>query len=362
MKNKRILILFPIGPNLPTGGMKVIYDYCNRLVHDDCDVTILYAAYFDSTEKTLKRKIKAVAKFFYVKLLYGKSGYTWYKRDQSIHEKFVWSLNERTIPAADIYIATAVNTATYLDRLNVDRRKKYYFIQGYENFIVPDDDYIKWTYRLPLKKIVISQWLEKLMKEEGQECVVIPDGFDFNKFRQIIPVEEKNKYLVSMLYHVTANKDAVMGLRAMEIARQQIPQLRLVMFGVYKKPADLPTWVTYYQKPSMELHSEINNNAAIYIGTSRKEGWGMTVGEAMMCGQAVACTDNDGFKEMAVDNVNALLSPVGDANALAANIVKLVMNDDLRHSLAKKGFESIKKFDFEKSYQSFKKYILQEDI
>lgn len=361
MSNISIHFLFPIGPNLPTGGMKVIYDYCNRLAQDGCKVTILYAAYFNSTEKTLKRKMKAVAKYCYVKLLYGRSGYTWYKKEQTIKEKFVWSLNRRSIPEADVYIATAVNTASYLDRLNVDAEKKYYFVQGYENFIVPDDDYIKWTYRLPLKKIVISQWLAKLMKEEGQECVVIPDGFDFNKFKLTIPIEEKDKHLVSMLYHVTPNKDASMGLRAMEIARQQIPQLRMVMFGAYNKPADLPDWVTYYQKPSMELHLEINNQAAIYIGTSRKEGWGMTVGEAMMCGQAVACTDNDGFKEMAIDGVNALLSPVGDAETMAANIVKLVKDDDLRHRLAKKGLETIKEFDFEKSYQSFKMYILQED-
>lgn len=358
-QRKHILILMPIGPNIPTGGLKVIYDYSNRLAQDGCSVTILYAAYFESTEKTLRRKIKAVAKFCYVKLLFGRSGYTWYKKEQAIKELFVWSLNVRIIPKADVYIATAVNTASYLDRLNVGADKKYYFIQGYESFIVNDDAYIRWTYRLPLRKIVISNWLSRLIKEEGQDCIVIPNGFDFKKFMLTIPIEKKDKYLVSMLYHVNSRKDIAMGMKAVELAKKLIPKLRLLMFGAYPMPSGLPDWIMYYHKPSIEKHLEINNMAAIYIGCSKIEGWGLTVGEAMMCGQAVACTDNEGYKEMAEAGVNALMTPVGDANALSDSIVKLVTDDKLRYKLAKNGLESIKVFDFEKSYQQFKEAILK---
>ncbi|MDD6723064.1 MAG: glycosyltransferase, partial [Bacteroidales bacterium] len=67
------------------------------------------------------------------------------------------------------------------------------------------------------------------------------------------------------------------------------------------RPSGLPEWIDYHQRPDDELHLRINNEAAIYIGTSRTEGWGLTVGEAMMCGQAVCCTDNAGFREMATD-------------------------------------------------------------
>lgn len=357
--NKRVIFLLPLGPNLPTGGMRVIYDYCNRLALDGYSIIILYAAYFDSTEKTLKRKMKAVAKYCYVKLLFGRNGYTWYKKEQAITERIVWSLNERTIPQAEVYIATAVNTAPYLDRLNVDQEKKFYFIQGYENFIVPDNEYIRWTYRLPLRKIVVSNWLAKLISKEGQECMVVPNGFDSSIYKLTIPVEGKDKFLISMLYHVSPNKDSAMGLRAVALAKEKLPQLRLAMFGAYERPKELPRWVTYYRRPSMDQHIVINNRAAIYIGTSKKEGWGLTVGEAMMCGQAVACTDIDGYREMAFNDVNALLSPVGDVKALADNIVRLVKDDQLRYRLAKKGLETIKEFDFEKSYKTFRDFIME---
>ena len=354
----RILFLFPIGKNIPTGGHKVIYDYCDRLVKEGYGITIAYAAYFNSTEKPLKRKIKAVAKYIYAKVVFGRRGYSWYKKNNKIEEDFIWSPNYGSLPKADVYVATAVNTAEYIAVLPIKDNNKFYFIQDYEAFVLDDDLYIKWTYRLPLKKIVISHWLSKLVAEEGEKSIIIPNGFDSNKFKLTIPVERKNKYLVSMLYHVNERKDIKVGMRAVEIARERIPQLKLIMFGAYPKPQELPEWITYYQKPTDEKHLEINNKAAIYVGCSRIEGWGLTIGEAMLCGQAVVCTDNDGYKEMAIDGLNALMSPICDAEALAKNIVRLVNDDNLRYKLAHNGLQSIKKFDFEKSYTMFRDYII----
>ena len=44
----KILFLYPLCKNIPNGGLKVIYDYANRLVQDGFKVGIAYAAYFDS--------------------------------------------------------------------------------------------------------------------------------------------------------------------------------------------------------------------------------------------------------------------------------------------------------------------------
>ena len=355
---KHILFLFPIVKNLPTGGLKVVYDYANRLTEDGHQVTIAYAAYFASTNRTIRQKLKAVAKYIYVKWKLRHSGYTWHDKKQQVVEKFVWEFSYSSVPKADAYVATAVCTAPYVNQFPVEETKKFYFIQGYESFIVPNDDFIKWTYRLPLRKIVISRWLSHLITDEGENCVVVPNGFESSVYKLTIPIEKKNKYLASMLYHINESKDIGVGKKAVALARKRIPQLRLLMFGAYPQPENLPAWITYYKEPSLNQHLEINNQAAVYIGCSKIEGWGLTVGEAMMCGQAVACTDNDGYKEMAVNGVNALISPIGDVEALAENIVKLINNDRLRYDLAKKGMETIKAFDFEKSYRKFCEVIM----
>lgn len=355
---KHVLFLFPMGKNIPTGGLKVVYDYAVRLIEDGHQVTIAYAAYFASTNRSVRQKLKAVVKYAYAKWKLCHSGYTWYDKKRQIAEEFVWRFGYDSVPKADVYVATAVCTAPYVNRFPVEETRKFYFIQDYESFIVPDDGFIKWTYRLPLRKIVVSRWLSRMVAEEGESCVVVPNGIDSSVYKLTIPIEGKNKYLVSMLYHISERKDTGVGMTAVALARKQIPQLRLLMFGAYSKPENLPEWITYYKEPSLSRHLEINNQAAIYIGCSRVEGWGLTVGEAMMCGQAVVCTDNDGYKEMAVNGVNALVSPIGDAGALAENIVKLINDDGLRHGLARKGMETAKTFDLEESYRRFREAIM----
>ena len=161
-----------------------------------------------------------------------------------------------------------------------------------------------------------------------------------------------------MLYHISPNKDTEVGLRAVHMAKEKIPELTVFLFGAYKKPSKLPEWIKFYQNPSEDIHVDINNRCAIYVGCSRSEGWGLTVGEAMMCGQAVACTDNDGYKEMGVDGRDLLITPVGNAEALSNSIIKLIYNDELRWQIARNGTQSIRKFNIEESYKKFKQAIL----
>ena len=74
----------------------------------------------------------------------------------------------------------------------------------------------------------------------------------------------------------------------------------------------------------------------------------------MQCGCAVACTDNKGYLEMAVDGDTALVSPVGNAQALANNIIRLATDNALRYELSRHGNEFIQRFDIEESYRNFR--------
>jgi len=57
---------------------------------------------------------------------------------------------------------------------------------------------------------------------------------------------------------------------------------------------------------------------------------------------------------MAKHEKTALLSPVGDSQALACNIIRLINDDQLRFKLAEAGNAYIKKhFSWETAHQSF---------
>ena len=356
--SKSIVILYPGLKDKPIGGLKVIYDYANRLASDNFNVNIIYASFFEHIYPKTFDKLRCILKHLYLKQIRRRKKCSWYHLDKRIKETFVWEYSSNNIPDADIYISTAVSTVDYMMRYAQKDKSKFYFIQDYENFIYNNDSYILNTYKLGCTKIVISNWLKDIVEKITEKKVyIVPNGFDHNLYKLIIPIEDKNKFQISMLYHKREAKDIQTGINALKIVKRHIPELIVNMFGVYDRPKELPEWIRYYKNPTHEKHLEINNTSAIYLGSSKKEGWGLTIGEAMMCGQAVVCTDNLGYKEMAVDGINALISPIGNAELLAENTIRLIKNDELRHLIAKKGLEMIKDFDIEKSYESFNNII-----
>lgn len=352
-----LTFLFPHPVSGPTGGYKVVYEYANRLVTDGHQVDIVYSGSIYWRRKSLYHKLTNVVRQvqWHIK---GYSCKKWFPLDKRVKEYFSLSLNYRHVPKSDIYIATSPYTAYYLNQYPIPATGKFYFIQGYENWGEGLKEILFDTYHYPMQKIVISKWLQHLLLEEhGEKSEFIPNGFDFNKYHITIPIEEKDPLRISMLYHTMEQKDCATGFRALEIVKRQYPQLRVSLFGTPERPTDLADWYDYYRLPDDITHLRINNEAAIYIGTSQAEGWGLTIGEAMACGQAVCCTDNDGYLEMAIDKKTALVSPIGNAEVMAQNILSLIADPARRHHLARQGNAYIQQFSWERSYEKMREIL-----
>lgn len=347
---KSVTFILPSSGDKPTGGYKVAYEYANRLVGDGYKVNIVYAGSIFWKKKTIYFKITNCVRFFQ-SIINGYSCCRWFKLDKRVKEHLALSMNYCHLPKSDIYIASSPYTAMYVNDYPIDCSRKFYMIQDYENWGNVTDEILRQTYHYQLRKIVISNWLFEIMQQEGVESELIPNGFDFNYFKLNIPIEEKDKFRVTMLYHSMERKGCKYGFEALEMVKRRYPQLRINLFGTPERPVTLPDWYDYYQCPDKDTHNRIYNEAAIYLGPSVIEGWGLTIGEAMICGQAVVCTDNLGYREMAVDEETALIAPVKDANQLAENIIRLVEDDTLRKVIAEKGRQYIKRFSWDSSYK-----------
>ena len=343
----------------PVGGFKIALEYANRLAADGYRVHVVYA---DATKYggavPFWMKWKLLVKHYFFKLgLLRRSIRVWFPLDRRVKEHNVYRLDWKYVPKTDLYVCTAVDTAPYLNHYPVDASRKFYFIQDYEKWGRSDDD-VRKTYHYPMRKIVVSSWLKDIVeKEEREQCYLVPNGFDTNEYHLTVPIGEKNRYRISMLNHNDYRKGCATSFAALDVVKRKYPQLRVDVFGTPARPEGLPEWYYYYQSPSHEEHLRINNEAAVYVAASVDEGWGLTVGEAMLCGQVVACTDNRGFREMAKDGGTALLSPVNDAEALAANIIRLIENDGLRYSIAQNGMEFIRHLSIDNSYMLFKQAL-----
>ena len=363
--NNRVLFLLPGGSFHPIGGYKVAFEYANRLIADDYDVTIVYPAYCfnfnQSRVVAFLRQCKALIRYLVWGLTKKYSGRKWFNLDVRVKERWLWSLACK-LPVSDSYIATAIQTSVYLqEHSEIPDKRKFYLIQHFENWVGATIDDVLCTYHYPLRKIVIARWLEKILQKVGEGCVLIPNGFDFNYFQKTCEVSSRNRFTICMLYHMADWKGCTDGFQALDIVKAKYPDLRVNIFGVPPRPKELPDWYYYYQQPDKETHNRLYNESAIFIGTSWSEGWGLTVGEAMICGCAVVCTDNDGYLEMATDGETALVSPVRDVEALATNIIRLIEDDNLRFRIAEAGSHNIRQFTWERAYGKLKQTLMSDE-
>lgn len=361
-----IVFLAPCAFKLPCGGRKVILDYINRFIKDGHDVTILYPNYTGIPNSISKRKYKfkeilfLILKYLYYRITNNYTPHHWYNLNKKVVQKYVWSLSESNAPKADCYIATGIYTSFYLNCYNIPSTKKFYFIQGFEDWeIGSSPEMVIETFHFDLNKIVISSWLQKIIEGEGLKCIKAPNGFNFNEFKYSIDIADRKRYAIAIMYSENPVKGVSYSLEAIDIVKELYPQMEVNMFGICPKPDSLPEYFTYYQNPSKKMLNHIYNNSAIYLTSSINEGWGLTVGEAMMCGCAVVCSDTKGFLEMATNGYNALVVPTKNPQAAAKAIIELFEDNKLRCQLAENAIESIRLFDIENSYNIFKTEIFK---
>jgi len=127
---------------------------------------------------------------------------------------------------------------------------------------------------------------------------------------------------------------------------------RLIILGEGKDRRKLEMLVkTLGVQDSVIMPGFVNNpiqymeKATMFVLSSRFEGFGMVLLEAMLAGTPVISTDCEvGPREILGNNEFGLLVPVGDADALANAIIQLFCDENLRLHYRKKGLERYKKF------------------
>lgn len=88
---------------------------------------------------------------------------------------------------------------------------------------------------------------------------------------------------------------------------------------------------------------EILNTFTVFNCNSLSESFGVAVVEAMACGIPVQVSSAEGFVEVVEDGVTGLISPIGDVDAICDNMYRLLMDENLRKSMATASIERVKK-------------------
>ena len=360
MRKISVTFILPAVTRNIIGGYKVIYEYANRLAADGNPVSIVYISCRRWSTRNLLVKVLHWGLYNAWRLLGVYQKVEWISLREGIREVSVPRLTGGNLPVADAYIATSVDTAYDLAETGrSSMRNSFYLVQGFESWGGNGEEYVYRSYRLPMNKIAVSYFLRDKIALCGESSEVIANGVELDKFFIRIPVETRRRYGITMLYHKDSLKGFAGSLSAVLTARESFPGITLKVFGSYERPKELPGWAEYYCRPDKETLCDIYNSSAVFVSASRSEGFGLTPAEAMACGCAVACTDIGGFRMFAFQDKTALLSPVGDNQALAGNIIRLISDDELRHRIARSGNELIQNFSWEKAYGHLMEYVLK---
>lgn len=337
-----------------TGGIKIAFEYANRLTKKGHDVRcyIPMVAYKFSN-RGLKGTIIRI-KDSLRNTLKNRTNIEWFNAKFNI--KLVPYISNMYIRNADVVIATAWPTAYSVYRLNENKGRKYYLIQHYEIWS-GDPKLVNESYKLKLKHIVIAKWIKDIMvnKFNSKSCELIHNGIDFNEFSCNYKSINKNK-VICMLYHQLEWKGFKDGLSAFEMIRRKYPDIKLILFGTTKSD-DIPEYVEFYLRPSVSELRDIYCRSDIFIFPSKNEGWGLTIIEAMACKCAIVATRTGAVNEIGINNYNMLISEPSDIKGLAKNIDLLINSDDLIKKISLNAYKTALNFDWDKSIDKFEAVI-----
>lgn len=349
----QISFVLPKFPHYPVGGLKVIYEYANRLVGRGHELTLVHTSQFHPGDRNLWHPRSLISRAARVARGWTRPPETvdWFDVDDRVDVRYVSRLEPDAFPEADSVVVTAWWNVQTIYGLPARKGQPVYLIQAYEVWNGPEEA-VNATWRLPLPKVVIAKWLYEKGLSLGvpeDELFYVPNGIDHETFRLVRPIEDR-PLKVAMLYNQAEWKGADDGLEALRLAKEEVPELEARLFGVGRAPRKLPPWAHYDRRPSPSLLVEgIYNSSAVYLCPSWIEGWYLPGAEAMACGCALVTTDCGGVRDYSEHGETALMSPPRDPQRLAANLVRALRDDDLRASLSEAGYQAIQAFTWERA-------------
>ncbi|WP_345753136.1 glycosyltransferase family 4 protein [Lactiplantibacillus pentosus] len=344
----KISFILPENGNKPIGGFKVVFQYANKLVELGNEVSICFLnnLYPEKTSKThavVKRGIKRV-----LKPNSASRRIDWFdlSSDIQICYNVIFPFE---LPKADVVVATAVQTVNFVMKLKPEKGKKFYFIQNYETWAYSPEK-VNETFALPITKIVIARWLYKIVSKYTKDYVyIVPNFLDPQVFHLTRGIKDREN-VVSLLNHKLPEKNTRFGLEVLDDVHEEVPDLKVKLFGVYPKPDRLPDYVTYFEKPSQQLlRDEIYNQSKVYLLPSLLEGWGLTGMEAMTGGAVLVSSDIGGVREYTQNNVDSFLIKPNSKDDFSTRIIDLLQNDQKRTDVAKIGVQHANQFNINAS-------------
>ena len=197
---------------------------------------------------------------------------------------------------------------------------------------------------------VVSNYLKnEMVRMDGNlqdRISVLPLPHDENLFDRD-PSVKKDPNLIVSVTRYTEQKRVDYLVKAFSKARLSFPEARLEIYGegpnqseieALIKQLGLPESVSVHQPVPQAKLRDIYNRASVVVLNSYREGFGLTLSEAMLCGTAVVGTNSGGIPDIIEHDRRGLLVEPDDIASLSEAMQLLLKDSDLRERLAAEGY------------------------
>lgn len=188
-------------------------------------------------------------------------------------------------------------------------------------------------------------------------------GVNLNRFRDAVlskneRVEQRkalgiapDDYVLTYVAEIIENKNQMMLLEAFERIHQAVPNAKLLLIGPEHDGGSLRQFVVRKGLSSDVLLLGWRNDVPtllqisdIYVASSKSEGLGLNLIEAMACNLPVVATRNRGHEETVIHGKTGFLVDVNDSEAMAAYVIQLHENAALCGTIVAQAQQEIEKF------------------
>lgn len=202
---------------------------------------------------------------------------------------------------------------------------------------------------IKLDTFVVLTEEDKLQWGELNNVIVIPDFLPFLP-KTVSPLKTKRVIAVGRYVY---QKGFDLLLQAWSIVENRCFDWELVVFGQGDRiPYESMIDALGLDRSRCHLNGRTDDiekeycNSSIFVLSSRFEGFGMVLIEAMACGLPVVSFDCPcGPKDIINNNVNGILVKSGDVESLSQSIVELITNTKLRKRMSHNALETVLRYN-----------------
>jgi len=227
----------------------------------------------------------------------------------------------------------------------------------------------RWKYSRAAVVVAVSEAVRDVLVRGGlppEQVTVVYDGVDLE--RETVPASPgelaglgvpEGAPLAIQVAQMAWPKDPLTFVRATVQARRSVPALHGLLVGeggeraaVERTIAELDAEAFVHLAGHRADADALLAAADVVVLSSRGEGMGSVLLDALMMGRPAVGTRAGGIPEVLVDGESGLLTPVGDAAALGTAMVRVLLEPGLADRLAAEGRKRAQYFSMARTAQA----------